>query len=223
MPAANMDRQEPSRKPDALTPRVLTIRRRGERLILTTPIGRHGWIGLLCLALPLLFWTLQALGSRKKSSMSGNIETPWIAFAVDRLLPDPTSAPLVMNLAALGFALLGLALLGHGMKAVIDRDGVAAIHTFMFLPYWRARLPRRDIRAFVLAENGSMPYRGDSVTLYCVKAESTAPPHCRFCGFPVHADLPDESVWHEWLAFSLPGMDAGEYVLELVQAACPPA
>lgn len=207
--------------PAELTPRVLSIRRKGGQLVLTTPIGRHAIWGLLCLALPWLFWLLQQRGSGKGMWLSDGIEQPWLAFLVDHLLPDPTAVPLQMNLVVLAFALIGIVLLGHRMKAIVGNDGITTIHSFCLLPYCRVRIAPRDILAYRLEENGSTMQDGDVVTRYAIKAECAAPPDARFCGFAVTPVESHDGMWVEWLTFSLPGQDAAEYVLALVLQACP--
>jgi hypothetical protein len=213
-----MDEHAP---PSALTPRVLSIRRTKGRLVLAMPIARHALLGMLCLSLPLLFWALRAATSGKHHRLSSGIEQPWLAFLVDHLLPDPAVVPWQMSLVMLAFALIGVVLLGHRLVAVVDTAGITTIHSFCFLPYWRSRVSRLDIRSYTVEENGNTVIRGNAVTLYAVKANCTAPPQARFCGFPVDVVENGKDLWQEWVTFSLPGEDAAEYVLELIQEICP--
>ncbi len=210
-----------SAPPAELTPRVLSIRRKNGRLILATPTGRHALIGLLCVALPLFFWVLQAITAPKSIRMSAGIEQAWLAFLIDHVLPDPTAVPLHMNLVALAFALIGVVLLGHSLTSVIDREGITTVHYFCFLPYWRARVSRRDILSYTVEVNGKTVHQGEELFLYCIKANCTTPPQSRFCGFAISAPESGKTDWQEWLVFSLPSEEAAAYVLALVQEICP--
>jgi hypothetical protein len=220
LPRGDDARMDPSPPPE-LTSHVLSIRRKGGRLVLATPVGRHALWSLPCLALPLLFWLFQWLGMGKGVRLSDGIEQPWLAFLADHVLPDPTAVPLQMNLVALALALIGIVLLGHRMKAVIGRDGITTTHSFCHLPYWQVRVARRDLLAYRLEQNGSFMQDGQAATLYAIKAECALPSEARFCGFIVTPLDAHKGAWLEWITFSLPGIDAGEYVLALVQEACP--
>ncbi|MBI1889939.1 MAG: hypothetical protein HYS18_04780 [Burkholderiales bacterium] len=207
--------------PPELSRRKLSVRRKNGRLILGTPMGRHLWVGLLCILLPAVFWAIQMPKAGKNFSMTSGIENRWLAALLDHILPDPSTAPLPMQLIALGFVMVGLLFLFHGLVTVVDKNGISTTHSLFFLPYYRAHIPTQDIISFSLSTNGSFSRaNGEIEHLYCVIANCSAPPRLRFCGFPVKAGMAGKEVWQEWLAFSLPGENAGDYVISLVKEAC---
>ena len=203
-------------RPAALTTSVLQIDERDGKLSLATPMGRHWIIGLSCLALPLAFFGLQ-WASPRTPWVSSLIDSRWLGMLVDWVLPDPSSPPLIMNLAFGAFVLIGLVLLGHRMAAVVDPAGVSLRHSFCWIPYWRIRIPRERIVSFILEENGR---RMDGTKLFCIMIDCSAPPEVRCFGFPVARPSDRPSSWREWLTFSLPGQDAADYVLDRVRAVC---
>lgn len=204
-------------RPAALTPSVLRIDEREGRLSLAVPMGRHWIIGLSCLVLPLVFLGLQWALPRGPG-ISSLIDSRWLGMLADLVLPDPSSPPLIMNLAFGAIAMIGLILTGHRMVAEVDPAGIWLRHSLCWIPYWRIRIPHERIVSYALEENGRSM---DGTPLFCIMIDCSAAPDARCFGFPVARLRDGPSGWREWLTFSLPGQDAADYVLDRARAVCP--